>query len=148
MKHRTPSGLITITPTLVLLLSGVFRVAHAADAPLEFNRDIRPILAEYCFACHGPDSASRKADLRLDKRDAAIEKHAIAPRDAVHSMLLERIDSLDATDDSKTSESRAEVAAAAMDRTRGAIPTPLVVCGPRSASNSSREECRLGPKPD
>ena len=96
MKHRTPSGLITITPTLVLLLSGVFRVAHAADAPLEFNRDIRPILAEYCFACHGPDSASRKADLRLDKRDAAIEKHAIAPGDAVHSTLLERIDSLDA----------------------------------------------------
>ena len=96
MKHRTLSGLTTITLTLVLSLSGVFRVAHAADAPLEFNRDIRPILAEYCFACHGPDSASRKADLRLDKRDAAIEKHAIAPGDAVHSTLLERIDSLDA----------------------------------------------------
>ena len=38
---------------------------------LQYNRDIRPILAENCFACHGPDSAARKADLRLDSRDDA-----------------------------------------------------------------------------
>jgi hypothetical protein len=44
----------------------------AADK-LEYNREIRPILAENCFRCHGPDSGSRKADLRLDKRDVAIE---------------------------------------------------------------------------
>ena len=46
---------------------------------LEYNRDIRPILAENCFACHGPDSAARKADLRLDRREAAVEAGAIAP---------------------------------------------------------------------
>src|SRR5690348_2154815 len=45
--------------------------ASAAEGvALQYNRDVRPILAEYCFPCHGPDSAARKADLRLDKREA------------------------------------------------------------------------------
>ena len=69
--------------------------AYAVDAPLEFNRDIRPILAEYCFACHGPDSASRKGDLRLDMRDAALERKAITPRDISKSELIRRIESSD-----------------------------------------------------
>ena len=68
---------------------------NAADAPLEFNRDIRPILAEYCFACHGPDSASRKGDLRLDMRDAALERKAIAPGEIAKSELIRRIESSD-----------------------------------------------------
>ena len=49
---------------------------------LEYNRDIRPILAENCFACHGPDSAARKADLRLDRREAAVKAGAIVARRA------------------------------------------------------------------
>ncbi len=65
--------------------------AKAADAPLEFNRDIRPILSENCFACHGPDSAARKANLRLDKRDAAIEAGAIKPGDPDASEMIARI---------------------------------------------------------
>jgi hypothetical protein len=62
-----------------------------ADKPLQYNRDIRSILADNCFACHGPDSASRKADLRLDKRDAAIEMAAITPGDPDSSVMLDRI---------------------------------------------------------
>lgn len=58
---------------------------------LQYNRDIRPILAENCFVCHGPDSGSRKADLRLDLRDAAIKAEAIVPGDASKSGLIERI---------------------------------------------------------
>src|SRR5580698_5283487 len=65
---------------------------------LQYNRDIRPILAENCFACHGPDSAARKADLRLDRREAAIEAGAIAPGDAESSELLARINAKDPTE--------------------------------------------------
>ena len=60
-----------------------------AESPLEYNRDIRPILAEYCFAHPGPDSASRKADLRLDQREAAIEMGALAPGDVDNSQLVD-----------------------------------------------------------
>jgi mono/diheme cytochrome c family protein len=58
---------------------------------LEYNRDIRPILAENCFACHGPDSAARKAGLRLDDRESAIDKGAIEPGKPDHSELIHRI---------------------------------------------------------
>src|SRR5262247_2197528 len=53
--------------------------AAAPAGKIEYNRDIRPILAENCFACHGPDSAARKANLRLDKRDMAVEAGIIKP---------------------------------------------------------------------
>src|SRR6186997_385743 len=70
---------------------GLFALTARAADKLEYNRDIRPILLENCFACHGPDSAARKADLRLDKRDAAVEYGAIAPSKPDESMLVERI---------------------------------------------------------
>jgi mono/diheme cytochrome c family protein len=50
-------------------------VAAATPAALpekiEFNRDVRPILSDNCFACHGPDASHRKGKLRLDVREAA-----------------------------------------------------------------------------
>ncbi|MDG3007852.1 DUF1553 domain-containing protein [Paludisphaera mucosa] len=69
--------------------------AAQADDGLVYNRDVRPILAENCFACHGPDSAARKADLRLDKREAAVEAGAVEPGKPDESTLVERIDSAD-----------------------------------------------------
>ena len=66
-------------------------MALAAGSAIQYNRDIRPILLENCFSCHGPDSASRQADLRLDKRDAAIEKKAIMPGSAAESEMIRRI---------------------------------------------------------
>ncbi len=58
---------------------------------IEFNRDIRPIFSDQCFSCHGPDSASRKAELRLDKRDAAIEAGAIVAGKSDESELFRRM---------------------------------------------------------
>ncbi|RMF37117.1 MAG: hypothetical protein D6753_18210, partial [Planctomycetota bacterium] len=66
------------------------RIAEG-QSPLRYNRDVRPILAEYCFACHGADSAARQADLRLDVRQAAIDMAAIEPGDPDSSELIARV---------------------------------------------------------
>ncbi|MCH8924197.1 MAG: PSD1 domain-containing protein, partial [Planctomycetes bacterium] len=64
------------------------------DRPINFSRDIRPILADRCFACHGPDRAKQENELRLDVRAEAI-KDAITPGKAKDSELLARITSSD-----------------------------------------------------
>src|SRR2546423_9662712 len=70
--------------------------AMSAEPALAYNRDIRPILAENCFACHGPDSAARKGDLRIDRRDDAVKSGAITPGNLKESKLIDRIGSEDA----------------------------------------------------
>jgi hypothetical protein len=70
--------------------------AQAAEPPVSFNRDIRPILSNNCFACHGPDPKHREADLRLDVRESAVETEAISPNVPDKSKLIARITSTDA----------------------------------------------------
>src|SRR5947208_13714148 len=86
------------TSWFAVLLSSLCVCGSAVSAPParsagkpEYNRDVRPILSENCFACHGPDSAARKAGLRLDKREEAIKAGAIVPGKADESELVERI---------------------------------------------------------
>ena len=62
---------------------------------LQFNRDIRPILSEYCFSCHGPDASHREADLRLDQSDSAIARRVLVPGLPLESELFVRIGSQD-----------------------------------------------------
>jgi hypothetical protein len=60
-------------------------------ADVEFNRDVRPILSDKCFSCHGPDEKRRKAKLRLDVVDPRGESTAIVPGKPGDSALIERI---------------------------------------------------------
>jgi hypothetical protein len=73
------------------VLAALENRAQAESPALDFNRDIRPILAENCFYCHGQDANKRQADLRLDIRDVAIDAGAIVPKDPLASELIARI---------------------------------------------------------
>ncbi|MCI0333958.1 MAG: PSD1 and planctomycete cytochrome C domain-containing protein [Planctomycetes bacterium] len=86
---------------LIFVAAGIALASSAAAEPaVDFNRDIRPILSNRCFACHGPDDARREAGLRLD--DAQIATHelesgatAIVPGKPEASELIARVTSTD-----------------------------------------------------
>jgi len=82
----------------VFLLVGLL-AAIPAKAEVDFNRDIRPLLSDNCYACHGPDKGRRKAKLRLDIREGAtadIDGHAaVVPGNPEKSELVRRILSTD-----------------------------------------------------
>ncbi|MEO2022858.1 MAG: DUF1549 domain-containing protein, partial [Pirellulaceae bacterium] len=64
----------------------------AAEPTIDFNRDVRPILANRCFRCHGPDAKQRKSELRLDQRSVAVDDlGVIVPGDPANSELLARL---------------------------------------------------------
>ncbi len=73
-----------------VLLVGMATGVQGEDRTIDFRRDIRPILSDNCFACHGPDEEHREADLRLDQSDAATES-AIVPGDPDASELIARV---------------------------------------------------------
>ena len=73
-----------------ILASCCAATVFAAPRPVDFNREVRPILSDKCFQCHGPDEKSRKAGLRLDLKDAALAK-VIAPGSSAQSKLFQRV---------------------------------------------------------
>jgi hypothetical protein len=94
---------ISNCPVIIVALLCLNVNARAAAAPLQYNQDVRPILAENCFPCHGPDSAARKANLRLDHFDDAIAPRkdntaAIVPGNTAKSELVQRINAVDPDD--------------------------------------------------
>ncbi len=95
-SSRAVAGLVgaLLWGAIGLLAAGPAWGDGAAAGP-SFNRDIRPLLADRCFACHGPDAQARQAELRLDQPGAAIEQGAIVAGDAAASPLVERIESSD-----------------------------------------------------
>lgn len=106
-----------MTPKILLLpLTGIFALAMVSctsssgteEAPIpkviSYNFDIRPILSDKCFVCHGPDANKREAGLRLDVAEEAYKAladnpgtHAIVPGDPMQSQVFLRISSEDST---------------------------------------------------
>ena len=91
--------LITNRCALALITTGILS-AVAADRDVDFNRDVRPILSDKCFSCHGPDVKQRKGELRLDTKEGAYGKTesgavAIVPGDLKKSEAWARIHTTD-----------------------------------------------------
>src|SRR5438067_9477473 len=81
-------------------ITGFVVLCSAASAAVEYNRDIRPILSDRCYTCHGPDAAQRKSKLRLDTEAGAkadLGGHfGIVPGDSANSEVVRRISNIDA----------------------------------------------------
>lgn len=82
----------------VVIVSGF--AAHAADTVPDFNREVRPILANHCWNCHGPDEHAREAGLRLDQHASSVApreggRAAVVPGDPAASELTARIHASD-----------------------------------------------------
>lgn len=97
-------GLSIHLPGLLTVFALLFAPIHSADAQtkrgdIQFNRDIRPLLSDRCFQCHGPDDKKREAGLRLDFEASALKDlgsgRAIVPYHPEQSLLIERIFSED-----------------------------------------------------
>ena len=90
---------LLIAPTLISVLALSFTAAAGRAEPIDFNRDVRPIISDRCFACHGFDEHAREADLRLDSLAGATGDlggyAAIVPGKPTESALIARITSTD-----------------------------------------------------
>ena len=119
--------------TIACLTSGMLSGAGAAEPapakskrPVDYNRDVRPILAANCYVCHGPDKKERKAGLRLDLKESAFAAlksgaFAIKPGDAKASALVHRITSRDPDEVMPPPASGKSVTPAQIDTIRGWI---------------------------
>ena len=90
--NRTQSFLCSLALAASFLCLGNSPVL-AQPSPIDFSKQIRPLLSDHCFQCHGPDAKSREAELRLDERTSALrtEKPVIVPGQSASSEVWKRI---------------------------------------------------------
>jgi hypothetical protein len=100
MHCRCRNNLYIVGVVCLAVFASNSPAAENTNNKVGYRRDVLPLLSDRCFKCHGPDSATRKAGLRLDRRDAAMAEldsgvKAIVPGDTAKSALIERITSTD-----------------------------------------------------
>src|SRR5262245_13448625 len=87
-----------MTPRVALVFAAAVSLSVQA-APVDFSRDVQPILSENCYHCHGPDPKAREAKLRLDTKEGAYRSQdgitVVKPGDSANSDLVVRILSTD-----------------------------------------------------
>src|SRR3954465_3635776 len=125
--HRYPPTLSSMpSPIRVVAVASLCGWAFALSGAekLQYNRDIRPILSDRCFKCHGPDKGSRKATLRLDIAEEAYAprkksgKHAIVPGKPDQSLVCQKIVSNDPDDLMPPPESKLSLTATEKEKLR------------------------------
>src|SRR5204863_2320599 len=109
-------------PWPFLWFIGVAAASAAAAEKIEFNRDIRPILSENCFQCHGQDASKREAKLRLDQRESTTVDRggyaAIVPGKPAESDVILRITSKEAEERMPPAESHKMITPAQIEQMR------------------------------
>ena len=141
------------------VLPSLAAAAVAADpARLDFNRDVRPILAEHCLNCHGFDDRTRKGGLRLDRAEDALKggksgRPAIVPGKAAESELVKRLRTTDPDDRMPPEEKGVpltDAQRATLERwvaEGGRISGALGLPSPGAAARAGREKGGMGTKP-
>ena len=89
------SRFLTICLTVIALGLGIAAPTSQtiAQEKIDFGRQVKPILSDNCFACHGPDEGQRESDFRFDQKESALstEHSVIVPSDIESSLLVKRI---------------------------------------------------------
>lgn len=92
LSHTLVRIVLSLVITALIVLAPAGNTAAAPPAgKVDYNFQVRPILADRCFVCHGPDDKQRKAKLRLDVPEVAFARQAIVPGKPAESLLLERV---------------------------------------------------------
>src|SRR4051812_17529773 len=99
LTRRRMIGVMIRCLALVVFAFGSMPAVTVARSPepIDFRREILPILSDHCFLCHGPDTRTRKADLRLDVKESALRSKdpIIVPGQSGESELILRVTSAD-----------------------------------------------------